>query len=700
MIPAIATIWKSHDLSWRPFHHLSSDPFHNLQTSLKNPQPRHHSNNCIINIKTQHHDLTMSSSEPAFNKTRWGDIPEITHTNYDQWRDDMILNLSTMKSCAIVTGADPEPQPLDSDHDDNYDDWKAREAEAASVIRFSCSPGVHCIIKGMRNPLRMWNTLETNLVTAGSYVGRQDILRQRGACRPKEHEPLKAYITKLRNYRTQLDHRDNAMTGRDCCTRIFTSLPSQYAMILMDLKHRRQLPTPAEAMHDLREEETTTGLTKGLGDASTGAAQFSQCGGHHGRGRAKVEAVGGVDTVAVVDAVESVEAVDTVEAVEAVDAVEAVEAATRVSAPIAKLSVILQLHTESENVLRRDETIMSAFDSSAGLKATSKWIASPSNMNLKEWWKVTEVTATTDLATTGDCDPFKLIACALTAAPQWVIDSGASHHMCNDHSSFPTCKKLSHPIVIHLEDNNSVTAAYYGSLNVIPGYQVQALHTLTFRLSLLSINQLDLGGHTTIFQNRKCSIYSPSSCTLAGKLVNGIYIIVPATALLSSTTENSRKRKTQSSPPRAPTTAKTRSTRMSLTVSESRLWHRQLAHIQPTAMNTLIGRYKHDHSICTVCIQVKHKQELITVPVKCTTKPFELVHSDVSGPFFTLTLSDHWYNILFIDDYTRYISILLLPNKIAVTCTSGYQSFQSRVNPMGFEIKRFWYDTGLGEYDN
>jgi hypothetical protein len=51
----------------------------------------------------------------------------------------MILILSAMRAYAIVTGEDPEPQPLDFDHDDNYDDWKAKEAEAASIIRLSCS---------------------------------------------------------------------------------------------------------------------------------------------------------------------------------------------------------------------------------------------------------------------------------------------------------------------------------------------------------------------------------------------------------------------------------------------------------------------------------------------------------------------------------------------------------------------------------
>jgi len=117
-------------------------------------------------------------------------------------------------------------------------------------------------------------------------------------------------------------------------------------------------------------------------------------------------------------------------------------------------------------------------------------------------------------------------------------------------------------------------------------------------------------------------------------------------------------------------------------------------------MKFVIVGYTHDDSMCTVCIQAKHKQRFIKVPVKCTTKPFELVHSDVCGPFSTPTFGDNRYYILFIDDYTRYTSVWLLPNEKAETCTSAYQSFQARVDSMGYEIKQFRCDNGQGEYDN
>jgi len=267
-------------------HDLSYDLLHDLQKSLKNPKPCHRSNSRINNTKTQHnlYDIALTYSEPAFNKTRWGNIPKLAHDNYDEWKSDMIVILSPMKAYAIVTGENPELQPLDFDHNDNYDDWKAKEAKAALMIRLSCSPEVWLIVKGIPNPHDIWNTLETSLDTAGSYTGRQDILRQFMASRPKEDEPLKTYFTKLSNYRIQLDHTDNAVTNRDFRTQIFTSLPSQYAMILIVLKHRSPLPTPEEAMHDLLEEETTASLTKELGDASTGATLLTQRGSYRGCG--------------------------------------------------------------------------------------------------------------------------------------------------------------------------------------------------------------------------------------------------------------------------------------------------------------------------------------------------------------------------------------------------------------------------------
>jgi len=69
---------------------------------------------------------------------------------------------------------------------------------------------------------------------------------------------------------------------------------------------------------------------------------------------------------------------DVVDAVETVDP----ETVTKVSTPIVKLTTIVQMHAESANAHRREETteMMSTFTSSAGSQATSKSIASPTNV--------------------------------------------------------------------------------------------------------------------------------------------------------------------------------------------------------------------------------------------------------------------------------------------------------------------------------
>ena len=309
--------------------------------------------------------------------------------------------------------------------------------------------------------------------------------------------------------------------------------------------------------------------------------------------------------------------------------------------------------------------------------------------------------------------------------------------MCNDRTRFNSIKKLRQPIVIELGDYNEVTVSHHGLVNVSQEYEVNALYRPTFRLSLLSIKQLDTVRYTSTFGPGKCSISSPS-ITITGNGVNDLYIISPATALTwtvpsmstkSTSREKKRKRASSSvhttipsiahstgpctsplhtaSPsaastvPQCPSATKSpKPTRKPLTITESRLWNHCLAHTNPTTLQSLIDGYTKDDSMCTTCIQAKHKQKIIKVKTKRTTKPFKLIHSDMCGPFSTPTATGHRYYILFIDDYTRYTSVSVLPDKKSIICTSAYQSCQARVDSIGYEVKRVRYNNSHGKYDN
>jgi hypothetical protein len=59
------------------------------------------------------------------------------------------------------------------------------------------------------------------------------------------------------------------------------------------------------------------------------------------------------------------------------------------------------------------------------------------------------------------------------------------------------------------------------------------------------------------------------------------------------------------------------------------------------------------------------------------TDVLELIHTDICGPFPTVTRNGHVYFISFIDDYLRYDYIYLIKEKAQVLDT--FKSFKSEV---------------------
>jgi hypothetical protein len=288
--------------------------------------------------------------------------------------------------------------------------------------------------------------------------------------------------------------------------------------------------------------------------------------------------------------------------------------------------------------------------------------------------------------------------------------------MCNQRSSFPIFLIFSISILMQLADNKPIIATHYGFVDVIQGYRVTADHTPYIWLSFLWIGLLEWSEHTSIFRNGTCSIALPSSCTFAGKQINGWNIKVLAGGLLLSTNKYDSERTTDSSLPTgliteptiepiveplwAPIAAKIKSTQKSIKIPEARLCYRRLANMNRTIMKSLIGGYTLDDSMCTDCIQAKYKQKFIGVPVKYKTKSIEPLHFEVCSPFSTPTLGHNSEYILFIECYKRYTSHWLQRNMNEKTCMSGCHFLQAPVGLIGYGMMRFRCDIRQGEYVN
>ena len=100
-----------------------------------------------------------------------------------------------------------------------------------------------------------------------------------------------------------------------------------------------------------------------------------------------------------------------------------------------------------------------------------------------------------------------------------------------------------------------------------------------------------------------------------------------------------------------------------------------------------------------VCENCQHgKQTRVSFKTKefSTTKPLELVHTDLCGPTKSKGLNGEQYFMLLIDDYTRMTWVCLLNGKSeAFGC---FKTFKELVeNEIGSQIKCFRSDNG-GEF--
>jgi hypothetical protein len=113
----------------------------------------------------------------------------------------------------------------------------------------------------------------------------------------------------------------------------------------------------------------------------------------------------------------------------------------------------------------------------------------------------------------------------------WVLDSGASHHMCNDKTPFIRLEKLRTPIRIRLGDNSLVLATHHGLANITASFQAYSLYTPTFKFSLLSISALDASGYHATFGRGICRITfdgpteGPAKRIIQGTRRNGVYYL-------------------------------------------------------------------------------------------------------------------------------------------------------------------------------
>ena len=242
----------------------------------------------------------------------------------------------------------------------------------------------------------------------------------------------------------------------------------------------------------------------------------------------------------------------------------------------------------------------------------------------------------------------------------WIVDSGATCHMCNDRKLFVELRNLDKPLEVTLGDGYDLHAIGRGVVVLetkLPSGRTKKckLHDVLYvpKLSynLLSVSRTSDAGKTARFGETSCQILDANRKLVAvATRVGDIYYLSchPGSQKCHTAVDKG-------------------------TETREDVWHRRYGHLgtrnlQKLAKHELVNGFHFDMTkeinFCESCVEGKHHRcHFPTIGGKRSVEPLGLVHSDVCGKISTESLSGAEYFLTFIDDTTRYVWVYVLKRK-------------------------------------
>lgn len=297
----------------------------------------------------------------------------------------------------------------------------------------------------------------------------------------------------------------------------------------------------------------------------------------------------------------------------------------------------------------------------------------------------------------GSHAPRTIALMATTTAPAfdkhtWSFDSAADYNITPHLDIMSDVKPLDPPISITIGNGSTVEATGMGIVvfNTPSGSQVRlskVLYAPGFFANLLSVYQTTQAGAMFVFKGTECTVQSPNGdVILQGKATGRMYqfqVSYPCTA---------RALAASSSP-----------------VTRVQLWHRRFGHLGSSNLALLpslvdgmtvtasdVQAAAHTMSSCDPCLQSKQHRQQFPISSSSATRPLELLHTDIMGPFPTPSIGGSRYVVTILDDYSKYSAAIPITRKSqAAEQLINYIRFFE--NQAGVRVKAVRSDRG-GEY--
>ena len=262
----------------------------------------------------------------------------------------------------------------------------------------------------------------------------------------------------------------------------------------------------------------------------------------------------------------------------------------------------------------------------------------------------------------------------------WLIDSGASSHMCKDRELFVSYKEYKQKVMV--AGGNFVYAEGRGEVKIkVNKYSITLGNTLyvpSLQVNFLSVSKSVEKGAELNFKNDFVLIRDRNNNILIkGFKKDNLFIFQSDNEMNFSCIEKSIK------------------------------WHERFGHLNYQSLielknhNTVrdLEKIKIPNEKCVTCMTSKISVKPFTnSSEKQSTKILDLIHSDVCGPFATETLNKSKYFLTFIDDFSKRVFVYFIKTKDEVL--EKFKIFKALVeNQTGLKIKKLRTDNGR-EYVN
>lgn len=119
---------------------------------------------------------------------------------------------------------------------------------------------------------------------------------------------------------------------------------------------------------------------------------------------------------------------------------------------------------------------------------------------------------------------------SVTNSSTWIIDSGASEHMCFDSTFFKLLSSLTPPLTINLPNCQTILVTHIGTVSLFSNLVLEnVLYVPSFKYNLMSVHKFCSQFSYTLFTLNHCVLQGllMRRSQVFGKVSEGLYLLKP-----------------------------------------------------------------------------------------------------------------------------------------------------------------------------